>query len=76
MSGTTLWSPMRLFLLAAISAGVSFAATTCDNLASLKLPTVTVSQAAIVPAANNNPAYCRVAGSIRPTSDSDIRFEV
>jgi feruloyl esterase len=67
---------MRLFLLAAISAGVVSAATTCDNLASLKLPTVTVSQAAIVAAANNNPAYCRLAGSIRPTSDSDIRFEV
>lgn len=67
---------MRPILAALFCAGALSAATTCDNLASLKLPTVTISLAATVAAAGNTPAYCRVTGSIRPTSDSDIRFEV
>lgn len=52
----------------------------CESLMNLDLPDTTITVAAVVPAATFNPAInvtaCRVAGSIRPTSDSDIRFEV
>ena len=64
---------------------------TCESLASLTLPNTTISAAEAVaagafkapgpafgPAADYTrlPAFCRVQGSIKPTSDSDIRFEV
>ena len=52
----------------------------CESLMNLSLPDTTITVAALVPAGTFNPAInvtaCRVAGSIRPTSDSDIRFEV
>jgi hypothetical protein len=52
----------------------------CESLLNLDLPDTTITVAAEVPAGTFNPAItvtaCRVAGSIRPTSDSDIRFEV
>jgi len=52
----------------------------CESLAGLNLPDTTITTAAVVPAGTFNPAIvttaCRVAGSIKPTSDSDIRFEV
>jgi hypothetical protein len=77
------------FLLAsAASAGNSAFAATCEGLAGLKLPntTITIAQSeapgAFTPpgsAAGTKPvpvAFCRVGGSIKPTSDSDIRFEV
>jgi len=63
----------------------AFAAAPCDSLASLKLPSTTL-RAALVPAGGfqlpngraipNLPAFCRVAGIVRPSSDSEIRFEV
>src|SRR5262245_13862794 len=56
------------------------APVSCEGLASLDLPDTTITTATVVPAGSFNPAIvttaCRVAGSIRPTSDSDIRFEV
>jgi Tannase and feruloyl esterase len=73
---------LALFAMAAVSAG----ATTCESLLSLALPntTVTVAEARTageftppgVKPIPNLPAFCRVAGSIRPSADSDIRFEV
>jgi feruloyl esterase len=57
----------------------------CESLASLSLPDTTITVAAMVPAGTFDPpgapppidtTACRVAGSIHPTSDSDIRFEV
>ena len=62
----------------------------CESLAQLKLPQTTISTAVSVPAgafqrpdappANgpslNLPAFCRVTGVIRPSADSDIKFEV
>ena len=52
----------------------------CESLAGLHLPDTTITTATVVPAGAFNPAIvttaCRVAGSIKPTSDSDIRFEV
>jgi feruloyl esterase len=47
----------------------------CSDLASLKLAHVTVSEAVAIPA-GTLPAYCKVSGIARPTSDSEIRFEV
>ncbi|SPE36283.1 conserved exported hypothetical protein [Candidatus Sulfopaludibacter sp. SbA3] len=61
-------------------------AATCESLSELKLPHTTVSVAQAVPAGTftppggrpiaDLPAFCRVAGAIKPTDDSDIRFEV
>ncbi len=64
---------------------------TCEKLSALKLPDTTILSATTVPAgpfkvmqipglppqpSPDLPAFCRVTGSIKPTSDSDIRFEV
>ena len=58
----------------------------CEGLAALTLPDTTISSAQSVPAGTftlpsgqqlaNLPASCRVAGVIRPSSDSNILFEV
>src|SRR5450755_443575 len=61
-------------------------AATCESLASLALPNSTIRIAESRPAGEfappsgkpfaNLPAFCRVAGSMKPSSDSDIQFEV
>jgi feruloyl esterase len=66
-------------------------AATCESLRSLSLPNVTVTQAvvvgagqfsppgpggAVVPAAAKLPGFCRVAATMTPTRDSDIKIEV
>jgi Tannase and feruloyl esterase len=58
----------------------------CEQLSQLKLANTTVTVAELVPAGDFTPPYgerleklpvfCRVAGVIKPTSDSYIRFEV
>lgn len=63
----------------------------CAKLVSLRLPHTTVTAASTIPEGDfklrlpgpgleaqtvNLPEHCRVTGSIQPTSDSDIRFEV
>ena len=68
-------------LLAVAGAGAPAAAQmSCDSLAGLGLPDTTITAAEVVPAgafhAAITTAACRVAGSIAPTADSDIRFEV
>ncbi len=62
------------------------AGTPCDKLSALTIPDVTVTSAGQVPANGfvspgqqaplTLPAFCRVQGVARPTSDSEIRFEV
>jgi feruloyl esterase len=62
------------------------AGTTCENLAALTIPTVTIHAAAMVAAGAFTPpgaqapitlpAFCRVEATARPTADSEIRFEV
>jgi feruloyl esterase len=69
----------------------SVSAATCESLATLTLPDTTIALARTepvgtftLPRANvlpgppldNLPAFCRVAGEIRPTKDSSIKFEV
>jgi len=61
-------------------------AADCAGLSSAKLPETTITSAESVSAGTYTPPYgnpieglpefCRVAGVIRPTSDSEIRFEV
>ena len=74
-------------VLWAQAAGPSAAAgTACANLAALTIPNVTVNAAALVAAgpftppgsqtAMTLPAFCRVEATARPTSDSEIKFEV
>ena len=74
--------PLPILLLIAIPA----AAVTCESLLSVKLPDTTLTVAESVtggkftPPYGNRlddvPAFCRVAGVIKPTADSYIRFEV
>src|ERR1700730_14547678 len=70
-----------LFALCALQA----AAAPCDSLASLELSNTKITvesrpAGTFTPPSGrpitNLPAFCRVSGSIRPTADSDIRFEV
>jgi hypothetical protein len=62
----------------------------CSRLTALRLPNTTITAAQAIPAAKVKmptphpgpprivalPAHCSVSGSIKPTADSDIRFEV
>src|SRR4029077_2832340 len=60
--------------------------TACSNLAALTIPTITIRSATAVhagpftpPNASNAmtlPAFCRVEATARPTTDSEIKFEV
>ena len=78
-------------VLWAQAAGPSAAAgTACANLAALTIPSVTINAATMmaagtftppgpqVPGTNASPlpAFCRVEATARPTSDSEIKFEV
>lgn len=64
----------------------SAAAATCEGLAALSLPNVTITTAQTIPAGSytaangrtfaNLPTFCRVAATATPTSQSDINFEV
>ena len=61
-------------------------AATCRSLAGLALPDTTITAAQLIPAGTytapdgevftNLPAFCRVAATLTPTSDSDIKIEV
>jgi len=73
-------------------AGASTPVAKCEDLAALSLANTTISSAQTVAAGafeapkpafpgrtvdySTLPAFCRVTGSIAPSSDSDIRFEV
>jgi len=69
-------------VLAVVSHSPTFSAgRTCEDLTSLALPATTISLAQPVAAGafetiKNLPAFCRVAATLTPTSDSDIKIEV
>jgi feruloyl esterase len=81
-----------LFVLAAMAAGAApVAAATCESLSSAKLPNVTITAAQSVAAGAFSapgrggrggapmadlPAFCRVAATLAPTSESDIKMEL
>src|SRR5215469_5193504 len=65
------------FVLLAIVSIAPVLAASCESLASLSLPATTITKAETVPeGANSLPAHCRVAATLKPSSDSDIRIEV
>src|SRR5688572_12070038 len=80
-----------VMLAAAVVTSRSAAAASCGDLARLALPDTTITSAAVVtvgafkaPAGSaaaqlayaRLPEFCRVAATLRPTSDSDITIEV
>ena len=81
-----------LMLAAAANNLAAAAGTSCETLASLKLPDTTITLARAVEAGTfaplvsgaaetggliaTLPAFCRVAATLKPTSDSDIKVEV
>jgi feruloyl esterase len=75
---------MRLLLCFSLCAAAHAAG--CEGLKSLALPHTSIDVAEPVPAGKFKPdegpdvdvtaAFCRVAGRLKPTADSDIRFEV
>ena len=80
---------LTLMTVVPLAALLSPAQQRCEDLSRLALPDIVIQSATAVPAGSfrlpssqanarpvNVPAFCRVAGTIRPTSDSDIRFEV
>lgn len=78
------------FLAASASLPLASAQQSCEKLAGLNLPDTTITMATSVPAgpfipptdflgnktAVDLPAFCRVAGTARPSADSEIKFEV
>lgn len=73
------------FPVVLIAFSIAARAATCESVASLKLAdttitTVSVPAGAFTPpqgqAIPNLPAFCRVSGIIKPSSDSNIEFEV
>ena len=84
---TSLWCWLAVLLLSVPAFG-SVSAATCEGLAELKLPNTTITTAQTVamgafsPQSGSAapykelPAFCRVAGVIKPANDSEIRFEV
>src|SRR5262245_29069603 len=81
-----------LFLLAGFVMMPSvFAQQSCESLTNLKIQDTTITSAKSVPAGPfqlsplpglpsetsvDLPAFCRITGTIKPTIDSDIHFEV
>jgi feruloyl esterase len=79
-----------LFMMTALNPGQVFAQRPCEDLASITLTSATITSATSVPAGPykpaspayeappraDMPAFCRVAGVAKPTSDSEIKFEV
>src|SRR5262245_42943026 len=75
-----------------VFSALPLSAATCDSLASLKLPDATITLAqpvaagAFAPAGGGGrgggaqfsdlPAFCRVAATVKPTPDSEIKIEV
>src|ERR1035438_3771000 len=76
----------RVLFVVFLAIGRSPGASTCEALANLSFADTTITTALSIPPGSYTapdgtnfprlPAFCRVAGSIRPTADSNIQFEV
>ncbi len=75
----------RLTYLVAVTGLAALAQTPCEQLKSLRLADTTITLAESIaagPLQNQNanapilPAYCRVAATLKPSADSDIKIEV
>src|SRR5258705_7455496 len=69
------FTSMRGFVLFALSPAIAAAAGSCESLTSLSLPNAAVTSVKSE-TAGELPAFCRVAVTIKPSSDSDIKAEV
>ncbi|HEY3840992.1 MAG TPA: tannase/feruloyl esterase family alpha/beta hydrolase [Bryobacteraceae bacterium] len=77
---------MTKLILLVLSASTLSQAAECDSLRQLSLPNTTIVtvesraagefSAAGAKPLPNLPAFCRVAGTLKPSADSDIRFEI
>lgn len=83
---------LRAIILAIVFSTVIFhavpaSAATCESLMALTLPNTTITMAMVVTSGNftppgakdaitNLPSFCRVAATLKPTSDSDIKMEL
>ena len=76
---------MKLSAAILITFAAPAIAATCDSLTSLKLSATTVTLAAIVDSGTwparitappSHPPFCRVAATLKPSEDSDIKIEV
>jgi len=78
---------LSILILGSLLAVPGFSATSCADLAAQSLPHTTIKTAERITAGSfpvpgqqntipNLPPFCRVAGTIRPSADSDIQFEV
>jgi serine/threonine protein kinase len=66
--------------------GTAKSAVNCDNLSTLNLPNTTITSSRLLPGGTFSPpgsdpiqdlpAFCRLEGLMRPTADSEIRFEI
>ena len=63
-------------LVFALFAWPAAAQQTCESLTGLKLSHTGVTSAVAVAATENIPAHCAVLATTRPTSDSEIKFEL
>jgi feruloyl esterase len=80
-----IWVALSLFAIAAFAADRA-EALTCEGLAGLTLSHTTITAAESIPAGTytapngevfrNVPAFCRVAATLTPTSDSEIGIEI
>ena len=79
--------PFAVALALVVGIGITpAAAATCASLANLMLPDTTITAAEPIEAGTytapdrevftNLPAFCRIAATLTPTSDSDIKIEV
>jgi feruloyl esterase len=64
-----------LCLLLCVAMAPAFGSS-CDALGSLKLPATTITEARVVAEDPPVPEYCKVAATLRPSADSDIKIEV
>ena len=67
---------LSFVLLASLAPSISPAQQTCENLVTLKLPHTRIMASTQVAATTSVPAHCAVQATARPTSDSEIRFEL
>jgi feruloyl esterase len=88
-SGVSVLAMAAVFMFCCAAPSAAQTSGSCDALAALKLPDVTITAAAPIDAgtfrapgaaatapAMNTPAFCRVAATIAPTPESHIRIEV
>ena len=83
-------SPVLLFVVFSLNAGLA-AAASCGDLASLTLPNTTITAETVAagvfaqgtngkqgagPGFKDLPAFCRVAMTVKPSNDSDIKIEL